>query len=217
MKHLISKGIDKRILKLEPRTVDVDTYSPIKREKELYTEKLNGHTRILYVGRLSKEKDLDVLMQAFYQLSEEDGNVALIVVGDGPYRQELERTCNNGHVVLFTGYLHGEELQKVYASSDIFVFPSTTDTFGKVVLEAQASGLPAIVSDLGGPHEIIIPGETGITVPNKNPEAFKDALKYLVSHPNIRKSMSVKARKMAESRSTDAIFEEYWKTGAYAS
>ena len=91
--------------------------------------------RLLYVGRISREKDLDVLAAAFRQLREEGLPVNLLIVGHGPYSQALAESLPEA---IFTGYLEGEELAKAYASADIFVFPSTTDTFGNVIIEAQA-------------------------------------------------------------------------------
>ena len=97
-------------------------------------------TVLLYVGRISREKDLDLLADAYRRLRKEKLPVQLIVIGDGPYSEALAKSLPDA---VFTGYLRGAELATAYASSDIFVFPSTTDTFGNVILEAQASGLPA--------------------------------------------------------------------------
>ena len=89
---------------------------------------------------------------------------SLAIVGDGPYRKEMA-TELAGYPAVFTGYLHGVELRQAYASAELFVFPSGTDTFGNVVLEAQASGLPVIVTDAGGPRELMVKGETGELFP----------------------------------------------------
>jgi glycosyltransferase involved in cell wall biosynthesis len=116
---------------------------------------------LFYVGRVSREKGLEMLAEVFKELVDSGAAIALAVIGDGPYREEME-TSLAGYPALFTGYLAGELLQHGYASADLFVFPSATDTFGNVVLEAQASGLPVIVSDEGGPRELMIDGETGV-------------------------------------------------------
>ena len=100
--------------------------------------------RLLFVGRVSKEKDLDILVHAFRNLRREGVPVQLSIVGYGPYSAALAEMMPEA---CFTGYLNGTELARAYASSDIFVFPSTTDTFGNVIIEAQAAGLPVIVSD----------------------------------------------------------------------
>ncbi len=109
---------------------------------------LDDSVKFLYVGRVSKEKNLEVLAMSFTAIVDAGNVCCLIIAGDGPFRKELELLLQ-GYPVLFTGFLSGEELHTTYASSDVFVFPSTTDTFGNVVLEAQASGLPVIVSDEG--------------------------------------------------------------------
>jgi glycosyltransferase involved in cell wall biosynthesis len=111
--------------------------------------------KFLYVGRVSREKNLQLLADAFIELTDAGFSSNLIIVGDGAFRNDLERMLQ-GYPVLFTGFLSGDELSAVYASADVFVFPSATDTFGNVVLEAQASGLPVIVSDEGGPKELMI-------------------------------------------------------------
>ena len=107
---------------------------------------------MLFVGRISKEKNLDTLVASTRRLAEWKTPARPLFIGDGPYLSEMKRLLPDA---LFTGYLRGEELADAYASADFFVFPSTTDTFGNVVLEAQASGLPVIVSDVGGPRDLV--------------------------------------------------------------
>jgi glycosyltransferase involved in cell wall biosynthesis len=115
-----------------------------------------------------------------------------------------------GHKVTFTGYKSGDELAALFASSDLFVFPSTTDTFGNVVLEAQASGLPVVVSSVGGPREAMIPGETGVVAPAVTGAAFADAIEGLVRDPARRNAMGRAARAAMEGRSIDACVERLW-------
>ena len=119
------------------------------------TEKLG----MLFVGRISKEKNLDTLVASTRRLAEWKSPARPLFIGDGPYLAEIKRLLPDA---LFTGYLRGEELAGAYASADFFVFPSTTDTFGNVVLEAQASGLPVIVSDVGGPRDLVQHGRDGL-------------------------------------------------------
>jgi glycosyltransferase involved in cell wall biosynthesis len=111
----------------------------------------------------------------------------------------------------FTGYLKGETLATMYASSDLFVFPSTTDTFGNVVLEAQASGLPVIVSDIGGPCENILKNRTGFIYRSDDPESLFDAIVTLVRNPRLRKEMGRAARRYVEERSFENAFLQTWK------
>ncbi|MGD9335065.1 MAG: glycosyltransferase, partial [Desulfobacterales bacterium] len=107
--------------------------------------------------------------------------------------------------------LEGEILSFVYASSDIFVFPSTTDTFGNVVLEAQASGIPVIVTDKGGPHENIIENQTGWVIRADDPEDLLEAIRHMIAKPDLIREMGKSARDYMESRSFDGAFIKAWK------
>src|SRR5262249_17772261 len=129
---------------------------------------------LLYVGRISREKDLDLLADAFRRLRQEGAPVQLFVVGHGPYSEALAKSLPEA---IFTGYLKGAELAAAYASADIFVFPSTTDTFGNVILEAQASGLPVVVSDSGGPKELVVDKANGLITRTHKVEDFNRAIR----------------------------------------
>jgi glycosyltransferase involved in cell wall biosynthesis len=120
------------------------------------------------------------------------------------------RETLKGLPVTFTGFLAGEDLTQAYASSDIFVFPSTTDTFGNVVLEAQASGLPVIVTDEGGPRENILPGKTGFIVPANEKEVLVDAILSLVDDPARLEKMGLRAREYMENRNFESAFLQLW-------
>ncbi len=121
-----------------------------------------GSVTLLYTGRLGKEKNLDLLVSVFEQLRSGGLPVRLVLAGEGPERKTLEnRLAVHGGRVRFTGRLDHERLKSLYHLSDIFLFPSETDTFGMSVLEAQTFGLPALVSRCGGPQEIIVDGKTG--------------------------------------------------------
>ena len=110
----------------------------------------------------------------------------------------------------FLGYLTGEELATIYASADIFVFPSTTDTFGNVVIEAQASGLPVIVSDLGGPKELIEHGVDGLITKALDATKFAEAIRCLAENPERRQEMSRNARNRVINRSWPEAFRKFW-------
>jgi glycosyltransferase involved in cell wall biosynthesis len=131
-------------------------------------------------------------------------------VGDGPYLSEMRREMA-GQPCLFTGYLEGEDLAAVYASCDLFLFPSTTDTFGNVVLEAQASGLPVIVTDAGGPRENVRHGETGLVVPADDEDTFLQAVHCLLADPGRLHEMGRTARQSMQDRSFDTAFNAAWK------
>src|SRR5207302_649852 len=104
----------------------------------------------------------------------------------------------------------GEELATAYASADVFLFPSTTDTFGNVVIEAQASGLPVIVSDLGGPKELVEHGVTGLVTKGNDAADFAAAIRLIVQDAELRARMSVAARQSVIDRSWPAAFQRFW-------
>jgi glycosyltransferase involved in cell wall biosynthesis len=188
-----------------PRWVDTDSYSPHMRKPGFWESRgaAPGRTVLLYVGRVSREKGLEMLVDAFKELADAGAAIALAVIGDGPYREEME-TSLAGHPAVFTGYLTGEELQRGYASADVFVFPSATDTFGNVVLEAQASGLPVIVSDEGGPRELVVDGETGVVFRAGSSANLTSAIRVLASDPQLMIGMGRNARRFTLENAPDS-------------
>ncbi|MFC2141003.1 glycosyltransferase, partial [Acidobacteriota bacterium] len=156
----------------------------------------------LYSGRFVKYKDLETFIEVYNLFKEHGpGDVLFVLAGDGPTRDELVRRMPDAH---FPGYLEGEELSRVYASSDILLFPSTTETFGNVVLEALASGLPAVVSDIGGCKEVVGKSLAGLVAKANDPLDFYQKCKQLVEDETLYKEMQQKGLKFAKRRS--------WKT-----
>lgn len=204
----IKRGFEPAKLKILPRGLDTELFKPERRDPHFWEKfgKTNGAVSLLYVGRVSREKDLDVLANAYRLLRTENVPVELFVVGHGPYSQALSETLPDAH---FTGYLRGEELAAAYASSDIFVFPSTTDTFGNVIIEAQASGVPVIVSDAGGPKELV-DETTGLVTKSHDVEDFARAIRTLVSDPQRRRQMGEKARESVLNRTWPTAFRKFW-------
>ncbi len=205
--ELISKGIAEAKIRIIPRGVDTKLFKP---ENKCDTLSLPAGTKLLYLGRVSKEKDLPLLANAFKQLTGKHPDVHLVVVGDGPYLEEMKQELK-GYPCVFTGYLTGEELTGVFTECDLFVFPSTTDTFGNVVLEAQASGLPIVVSDKGGPCENLVPGQTGLIVEGNNEKAFLDAMLWMLEDRDRLAQMGKNAYDYASGRDYHKAFEEYWQ------
>ncbi len=195
--QLIENGLPAEKTRPLPRWVDTELFSPAKKDPCCWNNYgfIQG-VKFLYVGRVSKEKNLELLADAFMSLKT-SFVCSLIVVGDGPYRSEMEERLK-GYPVLFTGFKAGEELHRIYASADIFVFPSATDTFGNVVLEAQASGLPVIVSDEGGPKELMYDGETGLVTRAGSKEALTDAMFQFLIEPQSIGRMGEAARTFTE-------------------
>lgn len=208
--ELADKGVKPHKIKVYPRGVDINRFTPEKRNGFYNGRfKVKEAVKLLYVGRVSREKNLDVLTEAFKTVSTIRPELHLVVVGDGPYLEEMKRRLE-GCPVTFTGYLGGDELSACYASSDVFVFPSATDTFGNVVLEAQASGLPVIVTDSGGPCENLIEDTTGLIVEAGNADALARAIVRLADHPELLQYMKKSARTYTEKRSFDAEFLKTW-------
>ncbi len=208
---LVSMGVPEEKMTIFPRGTDSDRFSPVWHNSSTLL-KYGGRqetVKLLYVGRISIEKDLDVLAEAFLRLRETRDDLELYIAGNGPYLPELRRMLE-GSGAYFCEALSGEELYRVYASSDIFVFPSTTDTFGNSVLEAQSSGLPAIVTNLGGPQEIIIPGRSGLVYSGRDVEDLMEAIVSLADNMELRLNMSVEARKIGLSRSWTTALETIW-------
>lgn len=193
-KVLASKGLCYERIKVFKRGVDSELFSPKKREENFWQNRLGieKHKKvILYVGRVSKEKGLDTFLHAAKNFPEE----VFVIVGDGPYREEVEKKKPQN--VYLVGYMLGEELAKAYASSDIFLFPSSTETYGLVVLEAMASGLPVIVSSQGAAHEHVDEGINGFIATSE--EEYVEKLSLLLTREDLRKSMSQEALYKAKS------------------
>ncbi|MFZ5812033.1 MAG: glycosyltransferase [Thermodesulfobacteriota bacterium] len=214
--ELKAHGVAPEKIRTYPRGVDVERFHPAKRNGFLAGQGVAEGVSLLYVGRVSREKNLHHLAEAFRNLSARHAEVNLVVVGDGPYLEEM-RERMAGTRCHFTGCLDGEDLAEAYASSDLFVFPSTTDTFGNVVLEAQASGLPVVVSDQGGPCENVAPGVTGVVVPDMDAKSLEAVLDELVSDPGRIRRMGAAARASMEGRSFDAAFLGAWELYKQAS
>jgi glycosyltransferase involved in cell wall biosynthesis len=209
--ELIQRGIHAEKIRLYPRGINVERFHPSKQNTLLDQRYgLKGLHKLLYVGRVSKEKNLELLVEVFKSLVQKKDNISLIVVGDGPYLQEMKRELRDTPAV-FTGYLEGEELPAVYASCDLFVFPSSTDTFGNVVLEAQASGCPVIVTDSGGPQENLIPGQTGVVIPANDGRALLKGIQRLLFDPERLTQMGREARRYMEDRSFEKCFQRMWR------
>ena len=205
----IDRGIGADRLRILPRGLDTALFHPSRRDPAFWRSRglRDGETGVLYVGRVSREKNLDTLADAVRRLTARGLAVRLLVVGDGPYLEELRAELPQA---VFTGYLQGTELARAYASADLFAFPSTTDTFGNVILEAQASGLPCIVSDVGGPCELVREGSTGHITRALDPGDLARAIASLAADPARRTEMGRAARAGVETRDWTNAFDRFW-------
>jgi glycosyltransferase involved in cell wall biosynthesis/predicted metal-dependent phosphoesterase TrpH len=149
-------GIDERRIGRWDRGVDLARFDPEKRVEGLFPGEIN----VLYAGRLTSEKGIELLADAFAAARRQEPRLHLVLAGGGP--EEAALRSRLGEHATFLGWLSGDDLPRAYASADAFLFASQTDTFGQVVLEAQASGLPVAAVDIGGPASLISDGETGM-------------------------------------------------------
>ena len=181
-------------VQLWSRGIDLRRFHPRFRDPEL--RRVAGAEGdmplLLFVGRLVREKDLEELAEIHRRVAHPH---RLALVGDGPVRAELEAALPDAH---FAGHQSGESLARWYASADAFVFPSTTETFGNVVLEAFASGVPAVVANRGGPPDLVEVGVTGLIARPNDPEDFARCVDELLADPDRRRAMGAAARGSAE-------------------
>jgi phosphatidylinositol alpha 1,6-mannosyltransferase len=174
------------------RGVNPLRFSPSFRSAELRAEiGADGTAVLLYVGRLGREKNLRYLVQAIRLLEQRGSRFKLVVVGEGPMRAELAANLPDAH---FTGCVQGAELSRWYASADLFVFPSQLETFGNVVLEAFASGLPVVGVDAGGVRELVTAGVNGLLASPSSPAAFAEAVHSLIEEPQLAARMGIDAQ-----------------------
>jgi len=167
-------------LEVVPRGIDTDHFTPTKRSDALRASWGAGHDRLvlLSVGRLAAEKNLDLVVRTYEHLRALRQEITLVFVGDGPLRQKLSRDCPEA---IFAGVRRGDDLATHYASADIFLFPSLTETFGNVTLEAMASGLGVVAFDCAGAKWLIENGRTGFTVEPGDHRSFADQAERLAT------------------------------------
>lgn len=197
-------------LQVMGRGIDEEGFSPLMRSEEIRQAwNIPGESALLlYVGRLAAEKELDVLLEAIKFLG--DRPFRLMIVGDGPLRSELEKLRDEK--VILTGYKTGEELRRIYASADIFAFPSSTETYGNVILEAMASGLPVVGPRAGGVQENIIEGYNGIYFTPHNAADMARAIIMLMDDENFRVQAGRNANQHARSRTWQNEFRQVFDT-----
>ena len=199
---LKGRGFDPAKMSIFRRGIDLTLFSPSSQEqvRSPFSHGADrGQITLLYVGRVSRDKGLDSLLETYRKIVDDRPRTKLLIVGDGPYLQTLMEKAKDLPLVVFAGRIDQEQLPDLYRHADLFLFPSVTDTFGRAVLEAQACGLPAIVSDMGGPKENIIEGVTGFTARANCVEDFTEkvahAIDLLENAPEVFRRMRHDARK----------------------
>ncbi|MBR5657542.1 MAG: glycosyltransferase family 4 protein [Prevotella sp.] len=191
--HIIGNG--------NVRGIDADYWNrnSCQLDESKSINKGNGQFTFIFVGRMVGDKGINELVEAFKRLS----NVRLLLVGPmeenlDPLKEETIHEINNNPNIDWLGLQ--QDVRPYYLQADAFVFPSYREGFPNTVLEAGAMGLPAIVTNINGANEIIVPNENGIIIPSKDAVALYSAMKYMIDHPNDVKHMAVNARRMILER-----------------
>ena len=203
-RHLNSRGVSNT--GIWSRGVDPDRFHPMHRREE-YRHALGvgpGDTLVTYVGRIAREKDLDLLIRAWQLLAPRD-EAKLVLVGRGPLESEIRRMNVRG--IVLAGMKHGVELSAAYASSDVFVFPSTTETFGNVLLEGMSSGLPCLAASAGGVLEFARHEANAWLVEPHSSEAIANGLERLLFDRELRRQLGSGARRTALERGWEPVFD----------
>ena len=193
-RELLRKGVSN--VDVWQKGIDTERFHPKYFDEHMRTLMTNGNTDcflMLYVGRLGLEKRLEDLKPILESMP----NARLAIVGDGPQREHLEAFLSTTNRVHFTGKLYGEDLSRAFASADVFVMPSDSETLGFVVLESMASGVPVVAARAGGIPDLIQNNETSFLVETGNTSSFVDRLRLLQDNA-FRINMGKKARREAE-------------------
>jgi len=206
----VAMGIPRSRIHRLPRGVDLSRFHPGLAEPGAWQAIGAPEGPVIsFLGRISREKGLEPLAIAFRKLLETHPDAVLGLIGEGPYHAELEASLSDTGRVVFAGELLGSDLPRLLASSVFLAFPSTTDTFGNAVVEALACGIPAIVTDQGGPSEIVEDGVSGIVIPGDDPEALREAMARLLDDGALCARMGAAALSRARAYDPDAANEAH--------
>lgn len=209
-KQLEGLGVQKEKLILWQRGIDLRLFNPQKRDMA-YIQDITGNDRpnILFASRLVWEKNIQTLIDIYKRLRETQLSHNFIVAGDGPAGEEMKRQMPEA---IFMGKLPHTKLAKLYASSDVFIFPSISETYGNVVVEAMASGLPCVIADGGGSADLVRHGQTGYKCLPKSAGDYLIYIRMLLADPTLHKFMHdtglAYAQKLDWKNLTDRYFEE---------
>jgi glycosyltransferase involved in cell wall biosynthesis/predicted metal-dependent phosphoesterase TrpH len=205
-RSLAGLGIEPTRVVRWSRGVDTSAFDPGRRDPSAYP----GRVRVLYAGRLTEEKGVELLAESFLRARRRDPRLHLLLAGGGPEESALRERLGDAGTHL--GWLEGGELARAYASSDLFLFCSETDTFGQVIIEAQASGLPVVAVDAGGPASLIRDGQTGLLCPPE-PDAIAAGVLRLAGSPRLRRRLArlalSEARALTPERALEQLADGY--------
>jgi glycosyltransferase involved in cell wall biosynthesis len=195
-----------------PHGVDTTLFNPVAKSGEWKKQLgIAGKYAILFAGRLVWEKDLHTLVETYKILSTQRSDIKFVLAGDGPIKDQLKSLMPNA---LFLGQQPVKDLAVTFASSDVFVFPSTTETFGNVTLEAMASGLPPVCVKEGGAYGMIQNGHTGFIAEPRNPSDIADKINILLNNRELRNNISLNAIRFAATQSWENNFHRLFRSYA---
>ncbi len=193
-RSLLDLGVAPDRLGRWERGVDLTRFDPARAARADFP----GEVKVLYAGRLTREKGVDLLAESFLRARESDPRLHLLLAGGGPEERELRARL--GEHATFLGWLEGDDLARAYASADIFLFCSTTDTYGQVVLEAGASGVPVIAVAAGGPASLVENRHTGMLC-QADADHISGTVLQLAASPLLRRHLGASAARAARERS----------------
>jgi glycosyltransferase involved in cell wall biosynthesis/predicted metal-dependent phosphoesterase TrpH len=200
-RSLLALGVDPSRLGRWERGVDISRFDPGKAARDAYP----GEIKVLYAGRLTREKGVDLLAESFLRARAADPRLHLLLAGGGPEEDELRARL--GEDATFLGWLEGDALARAYASADIFLFCSTTDTYGQVVLEAGASGVPVVAVAEGGPASLVEHRHTGMLC-QPDPDRIAGTVLQLAASPLLCRHLGASAARAARERSWGRAMEQ---------
>lgn len=205
--ELRADGLRAHGLQVWRRGIDKSLFTPGKRDRA-FMQGLTGNDRpvILFASRLVWEKNLQVLIALYRLIRERNLPYHLVITGDGVAADKCR--AEMPHAV-FTGQADHRTLARIYASADVFFFPSVTETFGNVVLEAMASGLPCVIADQGGSKDLIVPGRNGFLCPAGEAAGYLEKIEQILHRPELKKKLSENAR------ADTALFDWDYLAGIY--
>jgi glycosyltransferase involved in cell wall biosynthesis len=189
-----------------PRGIDTDLFCPQRRAQPLRQAWGAGPNDVVIVsvGRLAAEKNLELTVRAYKAAKQRYSDVRLVFVGDGPLRHRLQQECPEA---IFSGMQHGEALAAHYASGDLFVFPSLTETFGNVTLEALASGLAVVAFDCAAARQLISHGVTGLLAPVNNENSLIEQSVALAGNAELRAALGRAARELGLKNGWNSVIQ----------
>jgi len=212
-RSLLALGLEAGHLGRWERGVDASRFDPSRAAREAFP----GEVKVLYAGRLTREKGVDLLAESFIKAHAADPRLHLLLAGGGPEEDELRRRL--GERATFLGWLEGDALARAYASADVFLFCSTTDTYGQVVLEAGASGVPVVAVAEGGPASLVENRHTGMLC-RPDADHIAGTVLQLAASPLLRRHLGASAVRSARDRSwgraMDQLAEGYGRVLAGA-